>query len=239
MKPVEGVLMRRLIRSILCASVLIGGLNATAGPMTLAVLDFENRTFLQAEKYAPLSQGLAEMMITELSRIQSVHMVERRRLKELLDELKLQQSGMTSGDGAMQVGRMSGAGHLVFGSFMVVSDNKIRIDLRIVEVETGKNLKAAEVTGKTRDILSLIKKLSGKIVNDLSLILTKEEAGQLERSGTLEINAVMSFSRGLVLEDQNDINGAYAEYKKALEIEPEFEQAKQAIARLVRMKKEQ
>ena len=54
---------------------------------TLAVLDFENNSLFNVQENQPLSKGLAEMMITELNKIQAVRVVERQKLRSLLDLL--------------------------------------------------------------------------------------------------------------------------------------------------------
>jgi TolB-like protein len=239
LKAVGGHIMKLLHLRIMISFLILIASYSFSGPLTLAVLDFENRSFMEAEKYAPLSQGLAEMMITELSQVQSIQMVERRRLREMLDELKMAQSGMTDTETSVQVGKMLGAKHLVFGSYMVISGDQIRIDLRVVEVETGRNLKAAEITGKTKQVLSLIKKLSKKILDDFSIALTGEENTALSQGKSVDMKAVMLFSEGLGFEDQNNLREAYARYKQALQIEPDFFLAKNAIKRITEEKKQE
>jgi len=57
-------------------------------------------------------------------------------LQSLLEEMSLGQSGILDESSAQQVGKLLGAQALVFGSFIHNFDNKIRIDARMVEVET-------------------------------------------------------------------------------------------------------
>ena len=231
MKRFRGNIIRSSHLTFLC--LLITAF-AVANQTTLAVLDFENHSFFNKETYQPLAKGLAEMLITELDQLQSVRMVERRDLARIIDEIKLAQSGL-SDEGSMQIGKMSGAQNLVFGGFMVSPGDKIRIDMRVVEVETGLTQKAAEVTGNTKDILKLIKQLSNKIVKDLDITLTKDESRLLSQSPKIKVEAVMIFSEGLMLEDQDQLKEAYLKYKKALELEPEFMQARESINRLKRI----
>ena len=164
-------------------------------------------------------------------------MVERRRLREILDELKLSQSGMISESGSVQVGKMLGAKNMVFGSYVVMPGEKIRVDLRIVEVETGSVVKAEEQTGKTKDILTLVKKLSKQLLSDLSIRLSHQESARLDEKKTIKLNAVMVFSEGLSLEDENRLSEAYTKYKEALQIEPDFQQAHDAIQRIAEKKR--
>lgn len=220
-----------LLSSFFCILLLIS-VRAFADQNTLAVLDFENNSFFKPKEYSALSKGFAEMMITELSHVGSIHVVERQKLRTLLDELKLSQTGIASEKSSVHVGKMLGAQHLVFGGYMVTLDNKIRIDVRIVEVETGLTVKAGEVTGKTKQILSLIKKLSKKIIKDLNIRMTKEEKKSLEKSQQLDMEVVVLYSRGVEFEDALEWEKAKECYVKALQIEPEFQQARMSLERL-------
>lgn len=200
--------------------------------VTVAVLNFENHSIFDKDTYASLSSGLAEMMSTPLSQVQSIQLVERRNLQKVIDEIKLSQAGVLSDDKAQQVGKLSGAQYLVFGSFMVVPEEKIRIDMRIVNAETGLTEKAEEVTGKTKSILNLVNTLGKKMVDNLSLSLTGIEDSAFAKKQDLNFKAVLAFSNGVQAEDQGDLATAKKQYQKALEIEPKFEQAKSRLIAL-------
>jgi len=202
------------------------------GATTLAVLDFENNSLFDKDSYASLSTGLAEIMITELNKVSSLQLVERRKLRNLLDEVKLEQAGISEESQSLQVGRLLGAKNLVFGSFMVAPDKKIRLDLRIVEIETGITIKAEEVTGKAKDVLELVQKLSKKLLKDLNVAMTQAEIKALEDSKSVDFKAITLYSNGLQFEDKGQIAEAGKCYKEALRISPEFEQAQKRLEAL-------
>ncbi|MBK8232258.1 MAG: tetratricopeptide repeat protein [Candidatus Eisenbacteria bacterium] len=56
---------------------------------SIAVPDFANVS--SSDSLAPLSRGLAQMMITDLNRVRALRVVERQRLQVLLDEIELGQ----------------------------------------------------------------------------------------------------------------------------------------------------
>lgn len=200
---------------------------------TLAVLDFENNSLFNRDEYQPLSQGLAEIMITELNQIQSIQVVERQKIKSVLDEIKLSQSGLISEQSSIQAGKLLGAHQLVFGSYLASPDKKIRIDVRIVNVETGLTIKAEEVTGKPKQVLSLIKKLCRKMLKDLDIRLTKDESKGLDKGEKIAMEAVVHFSQGLNFEDQGELKKAGISYKAALDVEPKFSQARFRLNRVL------
>jgi len=198
---------------------------------TLAILDFSNNSLLDKEKHASLSQGLAEIMITELSKIQSLKLVERQKINALIQEMQLSQSGITSEEAGIQVGKLLGAHFLVFGSYMLSFNDKIRIDIRIVEVETGITIKAEEVTDKVTKLFEIIKKLNEKLTKDLEIRLTNEEKkALLDAEASLDV--ISGFSKGLEFEGLNKIDEAKRMYQKILSKDPDFEPAKKRLREL-------
>ena len=198
---------------------------------TLAILDFSNNSLIDKEKYASLSQGLAEIMITELSKVQSLKLVERQKINSLIQEMQLSQSGIVSEDAGIQVGKLLGAHFLVFGSYMISFNNKIRVDIRIVEVETGITIKAGEVTNKVSKLFEIIKKLNKKITKDLDVKLTNDEKKALMNSEA-SLDVISCFSNGLEFEEANRIDDAKKMYQKILDRVPDFEPAKKRLREL-------
>ena len=198
---------------------------------TVAILDFSNNSLVDKEKNASLSQGLAEIMITELSKVQSLKLVERQKINSLIQEMQLSQSGMISEDAGVQVGKLLGAHFLVFGSYMISFNNKIRVDIRIVDVETGVTVKAEEVTDKVSNLFEIIKKLNEKITKDLAVKITDDEKKSLMTSEA-SLDVISYFSTGLEFEEANKIDQAKKMYQKILEKDADFEPAKKRLREL-------
>jgi len=198
---------------------------------TLAILDFSNNSLIDKEKHASLSQGLAEIMITELSKVQSLKLVERQKINSLIQEMQLSQSGIVSDAAGIEVGKLLGAHFLVFGSYMISFNNQIRVDIRIVEVETGVTIKAGEVTNKFSKLFEIIKELNKKITKDLDVKLTNDEKNALMDSET-SLDIISCFSDGLELEDSNRIEDAKKLYQKILDRDPDFDPAKKRLREL-------
>jgi len=71
--------------------------------------------------------------------------VERQRLLFLLEELHLGSGVLADESTRLRLGRLCGARWMVFGGYQTIG-GQARVDLRLVEVETGKVLKAAQRT---------------------------------------------------------------------------------------------
>jgi TolB-like protein len=203
---------------------------------TLAVLYFENNSLSQKEEMNPLCKGLTDMLITELSKIEQFQVVERAQLQQMIEEMKLGQSGILDPQSAVQVGKMLGAQNLLLGSFMNMFDGQIRIDVRIVNVETGVTIKAEEVTGKPKDLYKLIQKLVLKISDNLNIKLSKAETQQLETVENTSFTAALYYAKGLEYEDSGDVPHAVEMYEKALKENSGYGKARERLQALKQKK---
>jgi TolB-like protein len=197
---------------------------------TLGVLDFDNNSLTDRERLEPLRKGLAQMFTSELSQLQGLHLVERADLNRVIEEMKLAQAGLIDEKTAQQVGKLVGAQHLLLGSFVYLPNKKIRIDARIVEVETGRTMKAAEKTGKEEQLFDMVKELDKKLVKDLELRVSAAEIAKLENLRNVKFSAVLLYSQGVELEDRGEASNARKKYRQALAEDKNFVQAKERLS---------
>ena len=219
--------MKKFLLMLILVIILISCFQGYAQTQTIAILDFSNNCILEKEKYASLSSGLAEIMITELSAIKTLKFVERQKINELIKEMQLAQSGMVSEETGVQVGKLIGAKYLIFGSYMVFS-KKVRIDVRIVEVETGLTIKAEQATNKVGKMFDIIKDLNGKILKDLDVKLTKNDKKLLNSKDT-STEVIELFSQGLDFEETNNLTKAKQLYKKAFLLDKNFKPVRKRL----------
>ena len=111
-----------------------------------------------------LSPGLAREALGELFAAQVMDVlknkgeytvVERARLLRVLEELRLGSSSLVDEQTRMRLGKLVGARLMVFGGYQVIG-GQMRVDLRLVEVETGKVVKAVQKTATTPDMTGRI-----------------------------------------------------------------------------------
>lgn len=193
---------------------------ATAGekaPTTLAILPFDNNSVTDPEKYSPLSKGVAAMLITDLNRAGTdMKLIERSKIQTLLQEVALSQSGSIDKSTAVQVGKILGAQSIAFGSFMVLGDT-VRIDLRIIKVETSELILAESITGDSNNFLQLEQDLAQKIAKSLKIAFTPEIVSK--KSG---ISAALYFSQGVEALDNGDSTRAKKFFEKAVSVDPSY-----------------
>jgi len=83
--------------------------------------------------------------VLETLKVQGANVVERQKLLMVLRELSLGESELADPETQLRIGRLSGARKMIFGGYQVIG-NQMRIDLRLVDVETGRVLTAGEKT---------------------------------------------------------------------------------------------
>lgn len=88
--------------------------------------------------------AVAASLQTELVRRKELSMVEREQLDKVLEELRLQNSGVVGADSALQAGRTVGARLLVTGTLADRGADSVEVNARIIRIETGEVLRAAK-----------------------------------------------------------------------------------------------
>jgi TolB-like protein len=200
------------------------------GRRTIAVMYFQNNALLNKEGMAPLEKGLCDMLITELSKIGALKVVERAQLQQLLKEMKIGQTGAINESTAQQMGKLLGAETLLLGSFATdMSGEKMRIDARIVETETGVTLKAEEMTDKVKSLFKIVNKLAKKIAKGLDVKLSKEDKKRLKEADNESYEAAMFYAKGINYEDDGEYEQALAMYREALGENPKFTKARERL----------
>ncbi|HEY0988736.1 MAG TPA: CsgG/HfaB family protein [Kofleriaceae bacterium] len=217
----------------LCAAALVlamlgGARVAHAAPKpTVAILYFDYSG--KDDQLALLRKGLAQMMISDLSALDAVQLVERDRLEEILAELKLGQSNKIDPASAAKVGKLLGARYLVLGGYFDFKTT-LRVDARVVEVETGKVVQSVGATGDADNFLALEQKL----VTDISAVLGKQlslppvrtpPAPKVKPPAKLARRTAMLYSRALHDLDSGDKPRAKAELEEVVKQQPDFKLA--------------
>lgn len=209
------LLPRLLGTALLLPAVLPTALHAQAtapARSTVAVLAFDNNT--GSSSYDQLGRGMAAMMTTDLAGVPAIRLLERDRLADVTKELDAQRSRYFDSTTAVAVGRLAGAQFIITGSLAAI-DPQIRIDTRVIKVESGAIVKATQVTGAADDFFALQKKLTKQLVRDLDIALSPEAEAQLDarmaanRVGDLE--SAVKVSNAMQLADAGDYGAATLE----------------------------
>jgi len=214
----------------LAAATPCPGAAQQAPPLpTLAVLDLKDGGSMgpDVQDLSNLGAGLAMMLTTEMMRNPRTSMVERDQIKQLIAEQGLTLSGMIDPATAIEVGKLVGAEYMLFGTYTDIM-SRLRIDVRVVEVETGRLRQARELTRPREDVFETVAALAEAIFEDLELLPTEK----LPERKPAPAAAVIFFSKGIGHEDRGELDQAKAMFQRALEIFPDYQEAKERLAKL-------
>jgi len=222
-----------LLAASLAAAVFPLSAQSSDKRPTVAVMYLTNSALVDFASYAPLSKGMAEMLISELAQNSGVRVVERDRLQSLLEEQNLASSDRVDKETAVKLGKTLNAGHMLMGSFLIDKSQNMRIDVRSVNVETSAIEYTESVTGKSDKLLELVIQLGAKVNAGLKLPALKTASSTIPASKSPnQFKALMAMSQALEAEDKKNVAQAETLYKSAVALNPDFDRAKTRLASL-------
>jgi TolB-like protein len=197
---------------------------------TVAVLYFFNRT--GQPDLDPLQKGLTVMLITDLSKVKSLTVVERIRLQALAEELKLGVSGLVTENTAPRVGRLLGAYWLVGGNLLGGQPSPLQIKSNVLDVPTSQITGQPGAEGVLEELLRMEKDLVFGIIKFLKIVPTPQEEIELKKPITINVKALFDFSKCIDLSDRKDYEEASKSCEKALKEDPNFGLARDTLNEL-------
>lgn len=200
-----------------------------ANAKTIAISYFDNTS--GDVKYNALSKGIADMLITDLSKVKGISIVEREKLEKLIQEIKLEQSKYFDPATAQKLGKGLGAQNILTGSFYLL-DNTIRIDARLIDVQTGGIVLAEQVTGTKNNFFSLHQQLATLLSKNLNVAYSPDLSNLYTANQPVNITAVVNYSNALELQDQGMTSDAQVLLDKTIKTYPNFKFAKNKLDEL-------
>ena len=193
---------------------------------TVAVLDL-NAFSVSLEDASAVGRGIAAMITTELSQRPEVRIVDRQQIEEVLrrQQVSVGATGVAD-DAAMQIGRLLGAHYIVTGN-VALDPRRARLDLRMIDVETGGIVKSVKEPGERDDLLGLAERIAALLVTDLVVPeRTTVVAVQIPAAASL------AYSRGLDYERRGRRDRAAEMFRHTLAVFPQHPHAQAALERV-------
>src|SRR4026209_398813 len=200
--------MRRYLGwgSALAAVMARPGEAQQAGPLTIAVLPFEDRGSYGQDKevFRALELGIPPPLAAELGRNPRVRVADQGRVKQALEAQKLGPNARVDAATAAKVGSDAGARYAITGNFADFY-GKFRIDARVVDAENGQILKVIsnsdpKLQDRT-DLTRIIQSLAGQVLAAVNLPASTNTTA---RTMTVPTEALNHYSLGLLYESEGD-----------------------------------
>jgi TolB-like protein len=226
------------VRWLLASLLIVAGLvrsAAAADPATVAVLYFDYDG--KDADLGMLRKGLAQMLISDLVATPSIRVIERARLQEVIDELKLQATTKIDQATAVKAGKLLGARYLVVGGYFDVM-KAFRVDARVVDVETGKVMFSVGATGKPDDFLTLEQKLAADLgkyfATSLPAVKPQATRTPTKPPAALKAATVIAYGKALDALDTGDKKTAKLRLEKVVKDQPDFQLAQLDVDKLMK-----
>ena len=221
-------LTRKLMREE--ARALLGqeGQLATKAVLPNAIAVFPFKYHGNDPNYVSLGKGFCEMMITDLSQVKQLTLIERNRLQALMDEMKLEQTGLVDSKTAPRLGRLLSAGQIVYGSYDILNEERFQVDVELLDL-----LKSSSppLSAKSTDVFSNLfateKRLVLGVIAKMGIDLTPLERERIMRIPTRNMQAFIVYCKGLEQQDAGNFSEAAASFEQAATLDPRFEMAEQ------------
>ena len=193
-------------------------LKALYAPNTLAVFYFQNMT--EQAELDPFQKGLPFMLITDLSKVRGVQVIERANLQALLEEIKLADSGLIEPNTVSRVGKLLGAQRIVTGRIFKGKSNLIQVKSQFFEVASARILDQPIIEGTPTELFRMEKEILFNIIKSLKIELSHEEEEELNKPLSAKFQTMVSLFKGIEASDQGDYRRAIHYYEMALKGDP-------------------
>jgi hypothetical protein len=117
----------------------------------VAVWNLENMSVKGSLSLNDMNEFLTAKVSETLKEKGGYQIIERERLLLALEELHLGSSTLADETSRLQVGKILGAQLMVFGGYQQVGE-QFRLDLRMIEVQSGAVVRTGEKTVRATDI---------------------------------------------------------------------------------------
>ncbi|HEY3027298.1 MAG TPA: tetratricopeptide repeat protein [Pyrinomonadaceae bacterium] len=212
-----------LIRGRSSASPVSLTLRQDAGQRPVAVMFFDNQSGSADLDW--LREGLADMLITDLSRSKNLSVLSRQQLHVLLDRIGHNESEKIRLDEALDVAQKSQAKILIMGAFARLGE-QIRIDAQLHDARDGQLLAAERlVVNEPAQILTQVDLLSLKLASHLGAPSDQEANAGLTSVMTNNLEAYRYYSLGVEKAQAVRSPEAIALLQKAVALDSEFAMA--------------
>ena len=186
-------------------------------PDSVAVFYFKDLSPDNRFKY--LQKALASMIITDLSRVESLNVIERLKVQYLLEEMELGSTGIVDPSSAPRTGRMLGAEHLVVGT---LNSGSIVNQTGVASTQKKDVIASFNLRENQEEFFVLQKEIVNKVLQVLNARIKPSEKRKISRYHTTNLKAANFYGQGLDARDKGKWKEAKGFFRKALKEDPGF-----------------
>jgi len=194
----------------------------TTEAVKIAILPFATRG-VQAET-GSFAAGVHDDLLTTLANISSLKVISRTSVLQYRDTTK----------NSKQIGVELGVAHLLEGAVQQIGD-QVRVNVQLVDAASDEHIWAETYDRKltVTNLFAIQSQIAQTIARALHVSLAAGEEDRIRREPTTNLDAFYAFNRGKELFGHGSFDSLHAaelEFKRALEIDPDYVAANIALA---------
>lgn len=205
------------LTALLLALLAVSPVTRAAEHYTVCVFTFANLTGSPENDW--LAHGFAEALTSKLSAIGRLRLDNRRQLAHISRVRQIDQSALNERnlDAAKSI---TGSDFLIFGAVQASGGQpeapvNVLINARVVQVSTGRIIRARQMRGQMSDIFGMQTALARQFTEIFNIERTRIEDLGLEYDGTSSVEAYRYYNEGLQLLDAGEYEKAIAKFDAA------------------------
>jgi len=192
----------------------------SAGLPVIAILPFDNIS--SDAEYGFFGEGLADTMIQKLGRLSELVVLASSSSFAYKDkDLDSVAIGLKLGATAVMAGSVQRAGQM------------LRVNTRLVDVESGEQLWAASFDRKLADIFAIQDEIARAVTESLHLVLTQASEERLSRPSTTSLSAYDAYILGqarMASREDDNLIAALDYFRQAITQDPDYALAHAGLA---------
>ncbi|WP_163337210.1 CsgG/HfaB family protein [Desulfopila sp. IMCC35008] len=197
---------------------------------SIAVLNYRNLTGIK--QFNGLQKGLALMLITDLSKVDNLFVVERIKMQALLDEMDLGISGIVTPETAPAVGKLLKAAYVTTGDIGEGGLDQLQLTPSLLDVPFEKQSTLPVAAGDIDNIVQLEKEIVFNITDKLSIFIPEEKRKEILVPLSLSTAALLALFLAVDYSDKGMYEKAAELYSEALAEDPGLELARESLVEL-------
>jgi TolB-like protein len=205
-------------------------LGAIDSSNSVAILNFHNKT--GQKRLNALQKGLALMLITDLSKIEHLFVIERIKIQALVDEMNFGETGLVDPGSAPKVGRFLKAYYVVNGDINEGSIEELGISSSVLDVPFENITDLEDAQGNLDQLFQLEKEILFGIIDELKITVSPEKKKELMKPLSYSSAALLALFLGIDHSDKGEYAEAAKMYDRALVEDPDLQIARDSLQEL-------
>ncbi len=172
--------------------------------------------------WLPFQTGLCDLLISDLSKVDKFNVVSREKIDAVLNQLRIIPEEIMNDEIADQVARVLGVRVLVRGSYMIMDNMNMTLDVEYYDAGRKHLSKQENFEADIYNLFQIEKEIVLKLIDYNAIQMDAITRDNILEIPTNNMEAFFQYSNGIYSMDVGDIETAQVHFSKALNLDNNF-----------------